>query len=87
MPSRVPSTTVWFQMWFLLFEVGTCTAEISLKLSLTLAWGRVGAGLFHLADVSVVPLVTGQGSCEVNDSTTKKLLVIRRLDVQALLLF
>ena len=39
------------------------------------------------ADVSVVPLVTGQGSCEVNDSTNKKLLVIRRLDVQALLLF
>lgn len=28
-----------------------------------------------------------QGSCEVNDSANKKLLVIRRLDVQALLLF
>lgn len=82
-------------MWFLLFEKsGSCAAEISLKPLLTLVWGGWGRPfssssfqrLTVAADVSVVPLVTGQDSCEVNDSTNKKLLVIR-LDVQALLLF
>lgn len=76
---------------FLRLKSCTRAAAISLKPSLTLAVGAFFMLLLSETSSCSCHLRGAtshqQSSYEVNDSANKKLLVIRRLDVQALLLF